>query len=277
MASSREAVGPDSVEMISVRVDSLPVEEDNNNNMWWSWSLVLDWAVVVVLGIILIVVYTSVPPISRVVVPNDSSLMYPLVPAQTVPTWLLLLLVVLLPALAMLSILLLQRFFIFAPKLSNMALAHNIHHTTLCFAFVCISVLLLTEVLKVSIGRKRPNYFASTGGVSDEFSKSWPSGHTSLAFGALSMFSLWCGAKAGVLDPERRAGQLWLTLLCFGPGICVASFIAASRTFDMWHDFSDINTGIIIGLVLGIFGFLQFFRPSNGEPINRARQKRKAK
>lgn len=65
-------------------------------HFWTPWYL-LDWATMVALGVVLILVYTLAKPVQRQVVPGDASLGYTVGPSETVPTWLLFVLSVVAP------------------------------------------------------------------------------------------------------------------------------------------------------------------------------------
>jgi diacylglycerol diphosphate phosphatase/phosphatidate phosphatase len=103
--------------------------------------------------------------------------------------------------------------------------------------------------------------------ANDDGRKSWPSGHTSLSFATMSFLSFWLSAKCGLFTNHRRRGMLGIVLLCMAPYI-LSFFIAASRIYDYWHHPSDINTGIIIGLLCSLLGSSQFFH-LDGSPVNR--------
>jgi membrane-associated phospholipid phosphatase len=94
---------------------------------------------------------------------------------------------------------------------------------------LCLSVAnstVLTWVPKLFIAQKRPN-----GGKN-----SMPSGHTSLAFAALTFFLV----RYVITFP----GLLMINM---------ASFTALSRIYAQWHYYSDIVIGFLIGLFSALF------------------------
>ena len=81
----------------------------------------------------------------------------------------------------------------------------------------------LTGVLKVSVGRTRPD-----GG---RFS--FPSGHSSVTFASATVLQNHFGLKAGI------------------PAYTVASYVAASRLHHKRHYLSDVTFGAAVGIVAG--------------------------
>jgi diacylglycerol diphosphate phosphatase / phosphatidate phosphatase len=236
---------------------------------WWTPSYFLDWAVLVGLAVVLAIVWAVVHPVGRFLVPNDPSLQYPY-ESQTVPTWLLFILAVVVPVIVMFTLLGVQRL---RKQMDNFKLLHNMHHVLLGFIFTIVLTLLVTEILKDSIGRYRPNFFAARAldpNNTKEFQLSWPSGHSSLSFACLTFLSSFLASKLG-LGSNRSAGRLWLVLLCWSP-YALAFFIAASRIFDYWHHPSDVLAGVVIGLLIGNLSVMQFFDATSGEPFNRLSQ-----
>ncbi|RAH40193.1 phosphatase PAP2 family protein [Aspergillus brunneoviolaceus CBS 621.78] len=114
----------------------------------------------------------------------------------------------------------------------------------------------------------------------DGFS-SFPSGHSSFAFGGLTYLTLWLCAKLSIGFPYlahsplsqdlqrqerstiRRQGAappVYLLIIVFVP-IAVAFFIAASRWFDYRHHGFDIIFGSVMGIVFAWIGFRLYQLP----------------
>lgn len=119
--------------------------------------------------------------------------------------------------------------------------------------------MLLTNAIKVSVGRLRPDFIARcipvsaadsvlcTGAYADvrEGRKSFPSGHTTVAFAGLFYLSLvLAGRLAAVSTP--RAGSLWKAVVVAAPWF-VALLIGLSRIADYWHHWQDVLIGGLIG------------------------------
>jgi membrane-associated phospholipid phosphatase len=81
-----------------------------------------------------------------------------------------------------------------------------------------------TEVLKVAVGRERPN---------GEDDKSFPSGHTSNAFALAAVAERHYGWKLGV------------------PAYLLAGFVGASRLEQDKHYLSDVVAGATLGYIVG--------------------------
>jgi membrane-associated phospholipid phosphatase len=81
-----------------------------------------------------------------------------------------------------------------------------------------------TEVIKVAVGRERPN---------GEDNKSFPSGHTSNAFALAAVAERHYGWKIGV------------------PAYVLAGFVGASRLNEDKHYLSDVVAGATLGYIVG--------------------------
>ncbi|PYI35164.1 PAP2-domain-containing protein [Aspergillus indologenus CBS 114.80] len=114
----------------------------------------------------------------------------------------------------------------------------------------------------------------------DGFS-SFPSGHSSFAFGGLTYLTLWLCAKLSIGFPylahsplsqelqrqerstirkQGAAPPVYLLIIVFVP-IAVAFFIAASRWFDYRHHGFDIIFGSVMGIVFAWIGFRLYQLP----------------
>lgn len=130
----------------------------------------------------------------------------------------------------------------------------------------------MTQVIKVCVGRPRPDMISrcnpvegaanravwglatiavcqnQTGSRIDDGFKSFPSGHTSLAFAGLGFLALYLAGKMHLLDRRGYAIKAWLT---FAP-LCGAALIGVSRTMDYRHHATDVIAGGLLGLVTTI-------------------------
>lgn len=125
----------------------------------------------------------------------------------------------------------------------------------------------MTDLLKVFVGRPRP-YFAAicvayvegskshcTGDAAavTEARKSFPSGHSSLAFSAAIYLACYISSSVGIgafgNATTRAELKAWKSLatLCFP---ILACFVAASRTVDYHHNYSDVVAGSLIGAAI---------------------------
>ena len=144
--------------------------------------------------------------------------------------------------------------------------------------------LFVTGLLKYSVGRPRPDFLSrcwpetngkppysdvfevSSGGVQDlectgslavvlEGRRSFPSGHSSLVFGACGFTICYLFGKFGF----RFLNLLSCTLI-----FSICAFVATSRVTDHWHHWEDVLTGSVIGLAFSWIGYRTFY-PGFGE------------
>ncbi len=86
-----------------------------------------------------------------------------------------------------------------------------------------IGTVALTYAFKYGVGRLRPN---------EKDHKSFPSGHSSVAFATATMYQMWYGWKAGV------------------PAYAFAAITAFQRLDDNQHWLSDVIMGAAIGIAV---------------------------
>lgn len=86
-----------------------------------------------------------------------------------------------------------------------------------------IGTVALTYALKYGVGRLRPN---------EKDHKSFPSGHSSVAFATATMYQMWYGAAGGI------------------PAYAFAVITAFQRLDDDQHWFSDVIMGAAIGIAV---------------------------
>ncbi|CAI5485569.1 unnamed protein product [Closterium sp. Naga37s-1] len=157
----------------------------------------------------------------------------------------------------------------------------DFHSSLLGYVFNCATTFLLTNALKVSIGRPRPHFFivcfpsgvpvygsdgnAQCNGSSSsvmESRVSFPSGHTSMSFSGLTYAALFLAAKLQAFSTRGR-GQLWRLV----PSACClagAASVGITRVVDYWHFPFDVFVGGLIGMVVAaICYFLHYPALSN--------------
>lgn len=130
-----------------------------------------------------------------------------------------------------------------------------------------VPTVLITNILKLVIGRPRP-YFASvcvgyvpgseiecTGDAHavEEARKSFPSGHSSLAFSAAVFLACYLAAKLG-FGKATGSARTWKTCVVLAPPF-VAALVAASRTVDYHHHYADIVAGAVLGTAVAMTAF----------------------
>lgn len=154
----------------------------------------------------------------------------------------------------------------------------DLHHAILGLLTAVAITALITDVVKIGIGRPRPHFYARcfgsptapavydpvTGNVvcsatpsqMKESYKSFPSGHTSWTFAGLSYLAMYMAGKLSIFD---RKGHSWkvfpIVLVLLG-----ATFVGVTRIADYWHHWTDVCAGASIGIVTAYFCYRQHFR-----------------
>ncbi|KAL3691607.1 hypothetical protein R1sor_005258 [Riccia sorocarpa] len=150
------------------------------------------------------------------------------------------------------------------------------HHAILGLLTAVLLSGVITDVLKVGVGRPRPDFFfrcfpdgaplyttdlmrkvVCTGKASDvrEGYKSFPSGHASWSFAGLGYLSFYLAGKVFIFD---RRGSTWRLSLIALP-LLAAAMVAVSRVSDYWHFWQDVLVGGLIGLIVAYFCYKQHF------------------
>uniref|UniRef100_A0A0B6ZTG8 Phosphatidic acid phosphatase type 2/haloperoxidase domain-containing protein n=2 Tax=Arion vulgaris TaxID=1028688 RepID=A0A0B6ZTG8_9EUPU len=136
--------------------------------------------------------------------------------------------------------------------------------------------LTITNFIKLSVGRPRPDFFARCfkNPPKDAYNlslavcdmpedminqgyKSFPSGHSAMAFGCMAYLSFYIAWSLRVFQPKVLYPSLRL-LAFLAPLVC-ATLIAISRTVDYHHHWQDILVGSLIGTTISYLCFRQSF------------------
>ncbi|KAI6007904.1 phosphatidic acid phosphatase type 2/haloperoxidase, partial [Pisolithus marmoratus] len=159
----------------------------------------------------------------------------------------------------------------------------DFHHSTLGLLLSYTITGSITQIVKVTVGRPRPDvisrcqpipgsvdpaYGLSTVDICtqtvkyilDDGWRSFPSGHSSSSFAGLGFLTFYLAGKLHVFDKRGYAGKIWLVLT----PLSGATFVAISRTMDYRHHWHDVVAGSAVGLVLSYFSYRQYY-PSLGE------------
>ncbi|KAF9971740.1 hypothetical protein BGZ73_005229 [Actinomortierella ambigua] len=233
-----------------------------------------DWVLVIV--VIAVFLYIDrLEPFHRQFSVKDVTIQHPFAKQERVPIWLCGVLAGLLPAIIMAAI------GFFYRKSYN-----DVHNSLLGILLTQAIVLMITDSVKIAVGRPRPDfldrclnlYDLATGGspldilsdptnrlsdisictrvelLRDGF-KSFPSGHASFSFGGLGFFSLYLAGKLHLFD-ER--GHIYKSFVVLTP-LVGAALIACSRVADYRHHWHDVTIGSLLGMVCAIFSYRQYF------------------
>jgi membrane-associated phospholipid phosphatase len=140
--------------------------------------------------------------------------------------------------------------------------------------------VVFTNILKLLVGRPRPHFAAvcqayvtgsTTTCIGDarevaEARKSFPSGHSSLAFSAAIYLCAYLAPVVRIGAPSHGEAKAWRILVLLAPPL-MAALVAVSRTIDYHHHFADILAGSLIGT--GIASLVAYNRIGD---INPARE-----
>lgn len=166
---------------------------------------------------------------------------------ETVPVWMLLLITLVIPLLVLPTIAIR-----FGPR-------GDFHAISCVFGWSIGFNWLITDTVKAYCAQLRPNFYAlcefdqnkECASDSVKAYKSFPSGHSSLAFCSMTIVTLyWLGKVGGA---HRSLRTKLLSLVAFFLPTGVAIWIAASRVHDYYHHPVDVMTGAVIGTMCGQF------------------------
>ncbi|KAF6145875.1 hypothetical protein GIB67_028870 [Kingdonia uniflora] len=223
-----------------------------------------DW-IILMLMLGVIVILNVIEPFHRFVGNHMmTDLMYPY-KSNTVPTWAVPIIAVLLP------------FIVFIVYYYYRRDVYDLHHAILGILFAVFITGVMTDAIKVTVGRPRPDFFwrcfpngkrkfdpitlnVICHGDKKEINegyKSFPSGHTSWSFAGLAFLAWYLAGKIRVFDRRGHVAKLCIVFLPF----LAAALVAVSRVDDYRHHWEDVFTGALLGTTVASFCYLQFFPP----------------
>eukprot|EP00759_Apiculatamorpha_spiralis_P044650 PhF_6_TR41594/c0_g1_i1/m.63030/K18693/DPP1, DPPL, PLPP4_5; diacylglycerol diphosphate phosphatase / phosphatidate phosphatase len=202
---------------------------------------------------------------------GDPTIGYTYVPSdqQTVPMWLLFILIIVIPVVVMIGVVMLQ--------CQAGTRGSQLYWGILLLAQSLILQLVVVEPLKIQAGRLRPDFldrlriFANvtesskmtwdqTCSLSETYSDiregrlSFPSGHSSTSFASMTCLSMFLMHHINNFNAIAPWGRLPMVMVCLSP-LTIAVFVAISRTRDHWHNYSDILAGACIGVAAAVLAF----------------------
>ncbi|KAG0278933.1 hypothetical protein BGZ96_002141 [Linnemannia gamsii] len=233
-----------------------------------------DWTLVLIV-LVAFSIIDQLEPFHRQFSVRDITIQHPFAKQETVPVWLLLTLSFLLPMVTVGVIAVFQR------------RSYTDLHNGLLGLFLAQSlVLIVTDSIKIAVGRPRPDFLdrclslydnAYAGTPLDQLNdpvnllsnssictrtellrdgfKSFPSGHSSFSFGGLGFLSMYLAGKLHLFD-ER--GHIYKSLVVLAPMI-LAALIATSRVADYRHHWQDVTAGSFIGFFFAVFAYRQYY------------------
>ncbi|EFW21633.1 hypothetical protein D8B26_001795 [Coccidioides posadasii str. Silveira] len=154
--------------------------------------------------------------------------------------------------------------------------SHFTHVTILGFLATLILTSFLTDVVKNAVGRPRPDLISrckpekgtpahtlvsfnvcleTDHHILHEGWRSFPSGHSSFAFGGLGYLSLFFAGQLHVFRPRSGLARF---LFSAAP-LLGALMIAMSRLADYRHDVYDVTVGSLLGLFTAYFTYRRYY------------------
>lgn len=152
---------------------------------------------------------------------------------------------------------------------------HKHEVTYLSFAIAIIMGSFLTDLIKNTVGRPRPDLLArckpATGTKPDVLVtidvctetahhllhdgwRSFPSGHSSFSFSGLGFLSLFLAGQLHIFRHNSGGRDLSRALICLLP-LLGAALIAISRCEDYRHDVYDVSVGSLLGYVVAYWSY----------------------
>ncbi|KAI8967606.1 phosphatidic acid phosphatase type 2/haloperoxidase [Mycotypha africana] len=226
-----------------------------------------DWVLVIIMIIIFFAI-DSVDPHHREFSIHDEALMHYYTVNETVPVWALVMIAIVAPIviIAIVALAVRRSFLDFHSALLGLALSLSL-------------TIMITDVIKVTVGRPRPdmldrcqpppnienpplhllNYTICTEDHTtykfrDGF-KSFPSGHSSFSFAGMGYLSFYLAGKMHLFD---EGGHTYKGFVFSFPFLA-ALLVAISRLHDYRHHWTDVFAGAIIGTVFAYFAYRQYY------------------
>jgi len=198
---------------------------------------------------------------------QDKSLQHPYKTKEIIPTYALVIISFVGPAL-------------FQPVI-NLATARSwwdLHTSTLGLTLSLSVTNALTQFIKISVGRPRPDFITrcnprngtidptfglSTAAVCTQIDyailrdgfKSFPSGHSSMSFAGMGFLAFYFAGKYRLFDKKGHTLKVWI----FAAPLACAAFVAISRTMDYRHHWGDVLAGSLLGLCVSYFCYRQYY------------------
>ncbi|KAH3768083.1 acid phosphatase/Vanadium-dependent haloperoxidase [Pelomyxa schiedti] len=238
---------------------------------WFVTSYISDYILTAVIFIIGGIIEKAVSPYNMEIPggADNYNLQYTYM-KESVPTWLLCILAFVVPTLAVICINL-ALYALRCRRSGYTAFAHDTHNFILGIVEFFALAILFASIGKVVAGRYRPNYFNMPDDVREsQGRKSFPSGHSTIAFGGFTFLSLYLAGKLKAF--VDTSGQLWKLILVLLPEI-PALLIALSRTRDYYHDFSDIVAGAGLGIAIAFVCYNSLYYPLNHPNCNEPKRR----
>ncbi|ODH49552.1 hypothetical protein GX48_04339 [Paracoccidioides brasiliensis] len=222
---------------------------------FWKRSYAADYVslIVIVVGWMLIQIF--VLPFHRMFTLDNVSIQFPFTEVERVPVFVIVLWAV-----------------IIRPEV------HFAHVSVLGLLVTLALTSFLTNIIKNAVGRPRPDLLSRCSpkkGTPDhllvtldvcgepdshklhEGWRSFPSGHSSIAFGGLGYLAMFLSGQLRVFRPRTGLAKFLFSL----SPLLGALMIAMSRLEDYRHDVYDVTAGSLLGLSVAYFTYRRYYPP----------------
>ncbi|XP_047331753.1 putative lipid phosphate phosphatase 3, chloroplastic [Impatiens glandulifera] len=195
---------------------------------------------------------------------TNHNLKYPHISHNTIPIWSVPIYTILLPIVV---------FLVYFPRKKDI---YDLYHSILGLLFAVLITGVITEVIKLSTGLPRPDFFwrCFPNGVDNydslgnvichgnpsvikEGYRTFPSGHTSWSFAGLGFLTLYIAGKLKVFDGRGHVSKLCIPII----PLILASLVGISMIDEYRHHWKDVFVGGLLGLIVATLCYLQFFPP----------------
>ncbi|KAI2617330.1 acid phosphatase/Vanadium-dependent haloperoxidase [Hypomontagnella submonticulosa] len=232
---------------------------------FWTRSYVPDYVGFAGLLTAYLLIQFLVEPFHRMFYINNLNISFPHAEVERVPVWLNFVYALFVP----LGVLLLYNSF-------TRASFHKHHSTILGLAIALILASFLTDIVKNTVGRPRPDLIARckpaagtkpdvlvTIDVCTETGhhtlhdgwRSFPSGHSSFSFSGLGYLAFFLAGQLRIFRDKKDLGR---SLVCLVP-LIGAAMIAISRCQDYRHDVYDVCVGSALGFIVAFFSYRRYW------------------
>jgi len=231
----------------------------------------LDYAAIALVMVASVCVEDLLSPSAQRFYADDRDLSYPNLPS-VIPTWLSIVISVVTPVAAMLA------------ALRMRGRKEETDATLTLFGMNITLTMIITIGLKTTVGRPRPHMLArcelgekvlratttlfsmqdcmQPHRLHDAF-RSFPSGHSSLAFSGLGFLALFAAKEAGLMHSPLHVYKVFLAMA----PLLLAGFIAASRVSDYHHHPTDVLFGSGVGLLTAGYSWYMLQREMAGPQV----------
>ncbi|KAJ1912425.1 hypothetical protein IWQ60_009670 [Tieghemiomyces parasiticus] len=239
------------------------------------WSYAPDWLVAIIFAVAFFAI-DKIAPFHRQFSLDNKSIMYPHKPDTISPSMLIVI------AFAVPVV------FIFVISVFVRRSWFDLHQGWLGCVLALALTIVITDTLKITVGRHRPDFISrcqidiSEGVPTDpplglssvalctqknlkilyDGMKSFPSGHSSLSFAGMTFLSLYLAGKLHLYDRRGHTLKAFIVLI----PLLGAALVAVSRTVDYRHHWQDVLVGSLIGIATAYFSYRHYY-PSLSSPI----------